>query len=61
MAKTTITKTSLKMATPEDIWKDYNPEKALAALKRMAGSWSEINTDKLTADIRRWRKDGSRP
>jgi hypothetical protein len=44
-----------------DIWRDYDAKKAWAALERLAGSWSSIDTEKLAADVRRWRKEGSRP
>ncbi|MCL5946948.1 MAG: hypothetical protein M1298_02875 [Chloroflexi bacterium] len=45
----------------EAIWKDYDPERARAALHEAAGSWSDIDTDELVANIYRWREEGSRP
>jgi hypothetical protein len=45
----------------EDIWTGYDAEKAKAALKRVAGSWADIDVDKLIAEIYRAREEGSRP
>lgn len=61
MAKTITKLPALKIAPPDNIWKDYDAKRASASLERIAGSWSDIDTDKWIADIRRWRKEGSRP
>lgn len=45
----------------ESIWADYDPEAALAAFRRTAGSWSDVDADELIANIYRWREEGSRP
>ena len=45
----------------EDIWAGYDPEKARAALEKVAGSWADIDKDKLIAEIYRARDEGSRP
>jgi hypothetical protein len=45
----------------EDLWAGYDPEKAAAALNEVAGSWADIDTDMLIADIYRAREAGSRP
>src|ERR1700730_17022268 len=47
--------------TNENPWKDYDPEKVLAALENTAGSWADLDTDKLIADIYKAREKGSRP
>lgn len=61
MAKpTTKTLHPLKLAPEDDIWRDYDHKKALAALKRLAGIWADMDSEKLADDFRRWRKDGSR-
>lgn len=48
----------------EDEWDDlfagYDPEAALAGMLVGAGSWSDIDAEKLKADIYRWRDEGSR-
>jgi hypothetical protein len=44
-----------------DLWANYDPEKARAALKRVAGSWADIDVHKLIADLYRAREEGSRP
>ncbi|MGH2585782.1 MAG: hypothetical protein ACRDJE_12785 [Dehalococcoidia bacterium] len=45
----------------EDIWEGYDPEAVRKALAETAGSWADLDTDKLIADIYRWREEGSRP
>ncbi len=45
----------------EDIWAGYDPEKVRKALAETAGSWADIDTDALIADIYRAREEGSRP
>jgi hypothetical protein len=47
--------------TKEDIWAGYDAEEAKAALKRVAGSWADVDVDKLIAEIYRAREEGSRP
>jgi hypothetical protein len=44
-----------------DLWTGYDPEKARIVLKQMAGSWAEIDTDKLITELTRVRDEGSRP
>lgn len=64
VARATSAKTAappLKLAPEDDIWRDYDHKKTLAAIKRMAGKWSDMDTEKLADDIGRWRKEGSRP
>lgn len=51
----------LKIAEDKDIWKDYDPKKVHEALDATAGTWSDIDADKLIADIYRWREEGTRP
>jgi hypothetical protein len=45
----------------KDIWRNYDPKEAWHSLERLAGKWSSIDTGKLAGDVRRWRKEGSRP
>jgi hypothetical protein len=45
----------------EDIWAGFNPRKAKAALTKSIGTWSDIDADKVVADIYRWREEGTRP
>lgn len=63
MAKPNVRSRSvIKLAPEGDIWRNYDHEKAFAALKRMAGLWTDMDTEKLAEDVRRWRKEGrSRP
>ncbi len=61
MARTAATKAApLKLADPNDIWRGYDHEKTIAALKRMAGLWAD-GEGPSADDIRRWRREGSRP
>lgn len=46
---------------PEDPWAGYDPEKVRDAVAKAAGSWADIDTDELTAEIYRARDEGSRP
>lgn len=45
----------------QDIWAGYDPERVRAAIDVTAGSWADVDTEKLIADLRRWREEGSRP
>jgi hypothetical protein len=45
----------------EDIFAGYDPENVKKAIAATAGSWKDLDTDKLIADIYRARKEGSRP
>jgi hypothetical protein len=44
----------------DDIWAGYDPEKVLQVLDEFAGSWSDVDTDRLIADIYEARERGSR-
>jgi hypothetical protein len=44
-----------------DGWEGYDPERARRVVEEMSGSWSDIDADKLIADIYAWREAGSRP
>lgn len=44
-----------------ELFKDYDPEKVIAAIYEAAGSWADIDADQLIADIYRWRDEGTRP
>jgi hypothetical protein len=46
---------------PKDLWAGYDPEKVRKAIAATAGSWADLDTDKLIADIYRARSVGSRP
>mgnify|MGYP000931004526 CR=1 FL=1 len=43
------------------IWQDYDPAKVREALRTTAGSWADIDVDRLIEDINRAREAGSRP
>lgn len=46
---------------PKDIFAGYDPNKVKEAVTATAGSWTDLDTDKLIADIYRAREEGSRP
>ena len=45
---------------PDDLWAGYDPAKVKKAIAETAGSWKDLDTEKLIADIYRARKEGSR-
>jgi hypothetical protein len=45
----------------DEIWADYDPEAVRRALTETAGSWADLDVDKMIEDIYRWREEGSRP
>lgn len=57
----TAARPALKIADDTDLWKDYDPKKVREALDATAGTWSDVDADKLIADIYRWREEGTRP
>jgi hypothetical protein len=46
---------------PDDLWAGYDPRSVKKAIAETAGSWKDLDMDKLIADIYRARKEGSRP
>jgi hypothetical protein len=46
---------------PDDLWAGYNPAAVQKAIAETAGSWKDLDTEKLVADISRARTEGSRP
>jgi len=46
---------------PEDIWAGYDSKAVEAALRETIGSWADVDTDSLVAEIYRAREEGSRP
>jgi excisionase family DNA binding protein len=45
----------------ENIWAGYDAHKVDEALDETAGSWADMDTEKLIADLYRAREEGSRP
>ena len=56
-----LNRESLPIADENDIWANYDPERALAGIRKAAGVWSEIDTDAMKESIYRAREEGSRP
>jgi hypothetical protein len=52
-------RSAIKLADPNNIWRNYDHEKAGEALDNLSGLWAEGNYPSGD-DIRRWRRDGSR-
>jgi hypothetical protein len=47
--------------TDEELWTSYNPDRVLEGLHAAAGSWKDVDGERLKEDIYRWRREGSRP
>ncbi|MGH2350980.1 MAG: hypothetical protein ACRDI2_23210 [Chloroflexota bacterium] len=45
----------------DDIWKDYDPQAVIEAMRAAAGSWSDIDAEAFKAYIRERRRRSSRP
>ncbi len=45
----------------EELWAGYDPELVGQVLAETAGSWADLDTDKMIADLYRARDEGSRP
>ncbi|MGH2365183.1 MAG: hypothetical protein ACRDHX_11115 [Chloroflexota bacterium] len=41
--------------------RSYDPSAARAALRAVAGSWRDLDTEKMKRDVYRAREEGSRP
>jgi len=48
-------------ADEDDIWANYDPERAIAAIRAATGAWSEADAEAIKAYIYRAREEGSRP
>jgi hypothetical protein len=47
--------------TPEDPWANYDPEKVREALRRVAGTLSPEEGERMKEQIYRGREEGTRP
>ena len=45
----------------EEIWAGYEPELVGQVLAETAGTWADLDTDTMIADLYRAREEGSRP
>ncbi|MCC7352109.1 MAG: helix-turn-helix domain-containing protein [Anaerolineae bacterium] len=54
-------KVSMEDKERGDNWADYDPEKVREAITETAGSWADLDTDALIANLYRAREEGSRP
>lgn len=41
-------------------WSGYDPQRAIDGMRAAAGSWRDLDTERMKADLRRWREEGSR-
>jgi excisionase family DNA binding protein len=46
---------------PDEGWGDYDPDKVKDAIASTAGTWADVDSDDLVADLYRAREEGSRP
>lgn len=56
-----LNRESLPIADENDIWANYDPERALATTRRAAGAWRDVDTEAMKEAIYRAREEGSRP
>ena len=49
----------VRLADPNDIWKDYDPEKVREAFHRGAGLLKGVDTEQLKRDLREQREQDS--
>jgi hypothetical protein len=48
-------------STDAELWADFDEARFLEGIDAAAGSWRHLDTERMKADIRRWRDKGSRP
>lgn len=60
-ARFRLNREPLPIADENDIWANYDPERAGAAIRRAAGAWSDVDTEAMKESIYRAREEGSRP
>ncbi len=49
----------VRLADPDDIWKDYDPEKVLQAMHEAAGLFAGVDREQLLGDLREQREQDS--
>ena len=47
--------------TRDDLWANYDPDAALAGMLDAAGSWHDLDVDRMIEDVYRRREEGTRP
>ncbi len=50
-----------RLTREDSLWADYDPASVQAAVQATAGSWADLDTDTLIANLYRAREEGSRP
>jgi hypothetical protein len=50
-----------RVVREDNAWAGYDPAKVRTATRATAGSWADLDTDALIADLYRAREEGSRP
>jgi len=50
-----------RVSREDSLWADYDPARVRAAVRATAGSWADLDTDAMIADLHRAREEGSRP
>lgn len=44
-----------------ELWADFDQARFIEGIDAAAGSWQDIDAERMKAEIRRWRDEGSRP
>jgi hypothetical protein len=50
-----------RVVREDDPWVGYDPDKVLAAVQATAGSWADLDTDPIIANLYKAREEGTRP
>ncbi len=50
-----------RVSREDSLWAGYDPERVRAAVQATAGTWADLDTDAMIADLHRDREEGSRP
>jgi hypothetical protein len=46
--------------TEAELWADFDQARFLEGIDAAAGGWRHLDTERMKAEIRRWRDEGSR-
>lgn len=60
-ARYVVTRETLRVIEGSDIWANYDPARAIAAIEAAAGSWSDVDVESVKAMLYQARDEGTRP
>ncbi len=50
-----------RVSREDSLWAGYDAERVREAVRATAGSWADLDTDTMIADLHHAREEGSRP